>query len=157
MAHYLDLQPCDYFGRWQDVLLAVGWLEATAPFWTGPVRREFFSKLVDLLAEPWQPAISAGHHRCGLCRFTGGPAALCFEGRSVQLGVTNLFVPGEDRVYVAPSLIAHYMDAHGYGPPPAFVRAVLACPEMGTLAYLEALKARGMNPADALKARPARG
>ncbi len=38
-------------------------------------------------------------------------------------------------VYVAPSTIVHYIDAHGYAPPPAFCHAVFTCPPMRTMEY----------------------
>ena len=40
MAHYDDLAPCTYFGRWEHVLLAIGWLEAGRPYRKGSVERE---------------------------------------------------------------------------------------------------------------------
>jgi hypothetical protein len=35
--------------------------------------------------------------------------------------------------------MAHYIDAHEYCPPEEFQKAVLACPEMKSLAYMQAL------------------
>ncbi|HKV77945.1 MAG TPA: hypothetical protein VJP02_07395 [Candidatus Sulfotelmatobacter sp.] len=43
MAYYADLSPCDYFGRWQEVLIAVGWLEPGHSFARGKVSKEFFA------------------------------------------------------------------------------------------------------------------
>ena len=54
-----------------------------------------------------------------------------------------LFVPGETCLYAAPSLVAHYVDAHEYRPPEAFLRAVRACPPMKSMAYLKAIRAFG--------------
>jgi hypothetical protein len=56
------------------------------------------------------------------------------------VGCTNLFVPGDGVVYVAPSMIVHYLDAHRYQPPAAFLAAVDACPPMGSAAYHDALR-----------------
>ncbi|WP_437669808.1 hypothetical protein [Sorangium sp. So ce131] len=144
MAYYADLSPCDYFGRWQDVLRAVGWLEPGHPFATGPVPEELFGALVRLLSEPWQPVAAGGSQRCPYCRFTGGPRELRYEGTAIRVGANNLFVPASDGVHVAPSLIAHYIDAHDYRPPPAFQQAVLRCPEMRSIAYLKEIRARGL-------------
>jgi hypothetical protein len=55
-----------------------------------------------------------------------------------KLGVVNLFVPGRACVYVAPSLIAHYIQAHRYSPPKEFVEAVLRCPETHSEEYVHA-------------------
>ncbi len=144
MAYYPDLSPCDYFGRWQDVLRAVGWLDPEHPFATGSSSRSFFGALVRLLSDPWQPAAAGGRQPCPYCRFTGGPTELRFDDVTVRVGANNLFIPGDDDVYVAPSLIAHYVDAHDYCPPPVFQRAVLNCPEMRSFAYLKAMKKRGV-------------
>jgi hypothetical protein len=46
----------------------------------------------------------------------------------VYFGASNLFIPGKGCAYVAPSMIAHYIDKHRYEPPPEFWRAVLDCP-----------------------------
>lgn len=55
------------------------------------------------------------------------------------MGTSNLFVPAEGFLYVAPSLILHYMDAHDYSPPVDFQRAVMACPAMRSMEYLKAV------------------
>lgn len=59
---------------------------------------------------------------------------------TISMGSTNLFVPGAAALYVAPSLILHYMDAHEYAPPAAFCQAVLQCPPMRSMAYLRAIR-----------------
>jgi len=129
MTYFADLAPNTYFGRWQDVLVSVGWLDAVHEPRRGGVSEEFFRALVLLLVEPWQPVVFAGHGVCERCRFSGGPSKLVFEGNTIMLGSNNLFVPADDhRVFVAPSLIAHYIDAHEYAPPDEFQRAVVACP-----------------------------
>lgn len=130
MAWYEDLTPCDYYGQ-QCVpcLRAVGWLERGHPFATGRVAAEVYARLVELLKEPWQPGIFMGFHRCDLCLYEG------------PTGQRNLFVPAGGFAFVAPELIAHYMNAHGYRPPDEFCEAILACPEMRSVAYLKALLA----------------
>jgi len=60
------------------------------------------------------------------------------------LGFSNVFVPGEGRLYVAPSLILHYIAEHGYAPPQEFQAAVLACPPMGSAEYLAAVAEFGV-------------
>jgi hypothetical protein len=124
-THFADLSPNSYFGPWEDVLISIGWLDGTQDYVRGVVSHEFFRALVRLLDDPWQPAVFAGRAPCPLCQFSGGPAALSFEGSR-------------------PSLVAHYIDAHGYVPPQEFQRAVLACPPMGSLEYRKALLERGI-------------
>ncbi len=143
MAYYKDLEPCDYFGPLER-LKAVGWLDQEHPYSTGPVSRQFFRRLAGLLVEPWQPFALAGVENCCLCRFTGGPAEIHFEGTDVSVGSSCIFVPTEDTVYVAPSMVIHYVDAHNYCPPGEFQEAVAKCPEMRTMSYLRLIKKHGV-------------
>jgi hypothetical protein len=122
-------------------LRAVGWLERGHDYARGEVSDELMAALIHLLADPWQPFVYAGVHRCSFCRFTGGPGSVGFGSVTASVGNTNLFVPGKDVVYVPP-LIAHYMDAHDYAPPEQFQQAVLACPAMRSLTYLKAIRER---------------
>ena len=144
MAYYADLDACDYFGRWENILIAVGWHEPGHLFATGPVSKDFFAKLVRMLSNPWEPVAVAGRQRCPFWRFTGGPHELCFEGDTISLGSSNLFVPCNEGVFVAPSLIAHYVDAHEYYPPRHFQEAVMKCAEMKTVPYLREMKSKGL-------------
>jgi hypothetical protein len=64
-------------------------------------------------------------------------------GLQIAMGANDLYVPGQGVVFVAPSLIAHYIDAHEYAPPAAFQDAVEACPPMRSVAYLRALLKNG--------------
>jgi hypothetical protein len=61
----------------------------------------------------------------------------------IHFGAHNLYVPAEGCVYVAPSMIAHYVDVHSYEPPAVFWGAVMNCPEMGSETYRQALIANG--------------
>lgn len=145
MSHFDDLSPNSYFGRWEDVLISVGWLDGSADYPHGAVSLDFFRALVRLLLDPWQPGVFAGRAPCSLCQFSDGPGTLTFEGNRIQLGSANLFVPSpQGKVFVAPSLVAHYIDAHGYAPPEEFQKAVLECPPMGSLPYRKALLERGL-------------
>ena len=55
------------------------------------------------------------------------------------IGFKNVFVPGDAKIYVAPELILHYIDQHGYAPPAEFQQAVLDCPTMRSVPYLQAI------------------
>jgi hypothetical protein len=63
------------------------------------------------------------------------------------MGSANVFVPGEACVYVAPSLILHYIDTHAYAPPDVFWEAVRACPPMRSMAYLKLVHTLGLRRA----------
>jgi hypothetical protein len=126
-----DLSPCTYFPV--DVkLVSVGWLERGKPYTTGEVDRAVYDALVEMVKNPWQGLACGGFHECDLCQFAG-------EAR----GCANLFVPADGVLYVAPQLITHYINAHGYVPPAIFSRAVLACPPMRSMAYLKAVRDAG--------------
>lgn len=60
-----------------------------------------------------------------------------------HFGISNLFLPGKNCIFLAPSMIVHYIDRHKYEPPAEFWQAVLDCPEMRSDAYKQALLANG--------------
>ena len=141
MAHYADLTPCDYFTPDHDgKLIAVGWLAHGQDYLKGDVSLELFARLHQLLVNPWQPFVAMGAHACDFYRFSSGPSQLTLDNVTVQLGASNLFIPADDRLFVAPSLILHYIDAYEYSPPAEFCEAVMACPEMRSMNYLKLIR-----------------
>jgi hypothetical protein len=149
MTWYRDLDPCDYFGEsFAHRLKAIGWLFPGKPIPTGEVSEAFFEKLCQLLQNPWNPVSCLGFHDCAFCRFTGAHMAMTFtRGRNTYQirgsSTRSLFVPGNEVLYVAPELIAHYIDVHGYCPPEEFREAAMACPERRSAKYLQAIFANG--------------
>ena len=143
MTWFADLAPLTYFTRQPGSLRAIGWLNANHGYAKGPVAEEDFARLCELLVDPWEPGGFTGSHACDLCRFTSGPTNVHFRKSSVSVGHANLFLPAGDVLFVAPSLVVHYIDAHEYQPPPVFWEAVRACPPMRSLAYKKALLAAG--------------
>lgn len=146
--HYPDLTPISEIpSEGSPKLLAVGWLEPGHEFPCGEVGNEFVSKLVDLLVNPWQPAVVMGRHKCGFCRFSGGPCSFRLANSAtsseIRIGVSNLWLPANGFLFVAPSLIVHYIDSHGYLPPAEFQKAVIACPPMRSMEYLKAILKNG--------------
>ena len=125
-------------------LKAIGWLSLDHPFANGLVTEEFFRKLCQILSNHWNPGpCPAGFHRCEFCRFTGNGSA-SFEGYEVvSWSKSELYVPGDGCIYIAPQSIAHYIDAHGYRPPYEFIDAVLNCPPMRSVPYMKAILANG--------------
>jgi len=133
MSWYADLAPCDYFGHEHaGNLRSVGWLERGQPFRQEAIEAEVFKRLQELLKDTWSPIVSPGAHACDLCRFDPEAHGSC-----------NLFVPGDGFLYVCPALICHYINAHGYAPPAEFCRSVLACPDMRSMEYRQAILANG--------------
>lgn len=132
MAWYEDLSPIDYFGsEASNHLRAVGWLAKDHPYPVGETARETFERLRELLKDPWQPCVGAGWHECELCQFDG------------QKGSSNLFVPGDGVLYVAPELITHYINSHRYVPPSEFLDAIVRCPDMRSMDYKKAILENG--------------
>ena len=132
MTCYRDLDPINYFPIGDNVpLQAVGWLGKEFEFQTGRVSQQFFEKLSELAENPWQPFIAAGFHTCELCQFS------FFEHTS--RGTSNLFIPLNGVIYVMPSLILHYINAHYYLPPEKFIEAVIQCPAMKSMEYKKLL------------------
>ena len=151
-------------------LRAVGWLGYGHPFSLGEPSQDFFEQLCVLLLDPWDPHHFRGYHECELCpgewdippgpdpgagidpfersmRIHGlrkvrppKPERIRVRDQEVNMGLLNLWVPGDGCVYVAPSLIAHYIQAHRYSPPQEFVEAVLRCPEAQSQEHRDALR-----------------
>jgi len=139
MAHYPDLSACRYFSiDNEDKLIAVGWLDPDFEFTRGDVDPDVVAALCSFCVNPWEPAALMGCHDCGYCRFTTGMRTFTYN-HTVMLGSSNLFIPADGFLFVAPSLILHYIDAHGYAPPREFCEAVVKCPPMRSMDYLKAI------------------
>ena len=124
MTALRHLSPCEYLPVFADHILAVGWLDKSSTFGTGPTPESVFQRLQLFAQNPWQPFAAAGFHRCELCQFVGE-----------QVGKANIYIPFEGNIFVAPELILHYINAHYYQPPPIFCDAVMACPSMDSVEY----------------------
>jgi hypothetical protein len=122
----------------------IGYLARRHPYTKGTPSEAFFDRLVGLVDHPI--AVSSGYHTCdlGWCglrlKLLPPQPTLRYKSRVVGLGDTDIFVPGDDVVYCAPSLILHYIRRHRYGPPLRFVEAVLNCPEPRSKEYYAAIK-----------------
>jgi SseB protein N-terminal domain len=112
-----DLSPMpDATHRSTSKAIAVGWLEFGQPFSTGPIPFEFQQKLRELCMRPVRR--TRGFHICTFCK-----------NDEVQ-GNGEIDVPCPNAaVFIAPSLISHYADMHGYQPPRQFVEAVMTLVE----------------------------
>jgi len=146
MSWFDDLSPCDYFGAEHAATCkAVGWLEDGREFRRGRADGRFVHKLVLLFGETNPLEKSTDPHYCSLCAFSRGPSEFhLFQSPgmpSVPMGNRNLFVPGGGFLYIAPSLVLHYIDAHQYLPPDEFIKAVLECPPTRSQEYQKAVQA----------------
>jgi hypothetical protein len=111
--------------------IPIGWLHPDHEFSRGEVAPEFVARLKEF-ARLWGESIDAlgwgaagGYHTCEFC----GKAS----------GSGTFGVPAGDRIFDAPEMIAHYVEAHNYAPPAEFVAAVMATPLPGTPEYAAAV------------------
>ena len=136
----LDRRTPSAFG---EAVRAVGWLAHAHEYPRGPTSTEFVSALRTLRNSwgaifqilPWWPAFM-GMHRCELCQ------------DHVDTG--DIAVPFVDVLFVAPTMVVHYVEAHKYLPPSDFVRAVVACPDVSTPRYAAAIASIASRGAAAL-------
>jgi hypothetical protein len=141
--HYADMTLCRYASdclnaaAWSVPLRAVGWLEHPHPF-TVEAQPPGLAQRLTLLIEQTSQHLPherfRGFHLCSLCE----AREQRFESPWSQV---NVIVPGACEVFAAPGTIVHYIEVHGYTPPAAFVTAVMECPDVGSPAYFEALRA----------------
>jgi hypothetical protein len=126
--YFADLSPCRYYG------LSVGWLEKGHDFPRGTVlpgrgdRSRFLERLLERCRHP---AIRrGGAHWCEFCPSLEVAQAACTretsDGEPVWIGSGAIRVnPRRGISFVAPLLVYHYIQAHGYLPPEGFIEAVM--------------------------------
>lgn len=118
MAWFPDLAP--FTGLPGRDLVAVGWLQKGKPYPKAKrVDQELANRLINGAFREPRLRTQRREHRCDLCR----------RNAIARFGRGELFVVTSDRVFVAPELLVHYVQAHGYQPPKAFVAAVKDAPD----------------------------
>lgn len=130
MTFIADLTPYDYYPGAPEAL-AVGWLDESEHFASGTCPPDVRNRLRELSAAPVR--LMRGIHYCQFCERTAAPPNLLraeinlFEPLDVAFGNGEIWITATDGTnYAAPALIAHYVDAHAYLPPTAFVEALRA-------------------------------
>ena len=121
MTWFEDLTPYEYLradgGLTSIPTLNIGWLERGQSYPTGAVTPAFVQRLGQLVAHASTRG-TRGLHLCDLC-----PTA---DEESSAKGSAEIRAVGLDGTrYAAPTLVHHYVTAHGYQPPLAFVDAVM--------------------------------
>ena len=103
--------------------LNVGWLDEQYPFPQGEVAAEFITRLFSWCERPTN--LYRGHHTCQFCRRQAAVRSACDIVLPNGNGEIHVFA-SNDVVFVAPTLIGHYVAAHQYLPPPEFILAINA-------------------------------
>lgn len=124
--YFEDLTIYEYFNEFiNSQTLNVGWLDAKHSFKREQSSSDFLDKLFQMCLYSLNK--SRGYHQCPFC--TKSPWGLKVErrGQKAILGGAEIRVKGlNDKIYAAPDLIYHYVEAHNYSPPEEFIKAVLA-------------------------------
>ena len=128
MAYFEDLTPYIYNQTEADErILNIGWLSQENSFPTGKVDKATLHELAKLVEKPLN--LFRGFHDCEFC-----PPRIYeavegqFVGRTIRdcpNGSGEIRVKGKSGlIYVAPTLITHYIETHHYLPPDEFLNAV---------------------------------
>ena len=91
---------------------SIGWLDRSQPMPTGHIEARHLETIRHFAASPVH--LTRGIHRCDFCR-----------GSSVADGNGEVWlnVPGGP-IYVAPTLLCHYVEVHNYLPPAEFLQVL---------------------------------
>ncbi len=122
----------------------VGYLARGYQYPHGEVRDECFDRLVKLVMVrliQW-----FGFHTCDLDPCSSGQSQpkLYYQGQVIpDKCSTDILVPAENLVYMAPALILHYIRCHKYLPPACFLEAAMGCAEPGSDEYIAAINKVG--------------
>jgi hypothetical protein len=96
----------------------VGWLDADHAFDRRTIPEDVLLRLRWLASER-RVAQTRGFHVCPFC-----PAPPLDED-AYRTGSAEIWVPdGQHGYFAAPTLVVHYVAAHGYAPPHEFVKAI---------------------------------
>ncbi len=106
-------------------MLNVGWLSQGRDFPVGGELPLEFTDRLARLARRHPVNRMRGWQSCPFCE-EAYPVEIDVDEEQLPVGDAEIHVSGPGgRVYVAPTLVVHYVAAHGYRPPDEFVMAVL--------------------------------
>lgn len=120
-----DLTPYAYTQEHLPVdgssMLNFGWLDSSHEYPSGHVAPAIVECLLRLAARYTNG--TRGFHRCPFCA-ERGQILMLLGDETVYLGSAEIHVTAGDTTYVAPSLVPHYVQVHGYLPPAEVLRAL---------------------------------
>ena len=102
-------------------MLNFGWLDSDHEYPKGQVAPAIVECMLRLAAEYVNG--TRGYHRCPFCA-ERGQISMLLGAETVYLGSAEIHVTVDDTTYVAPSLVPHYVQDHGYLPPAEVLRAL---------------------------------
>jgi hypothetical protein len=118
MSYFADMTPHTYTRTGLSSALNIGWLDASFPFAQGDVPPTVLRTLQNLCDKPLH--LHRGFHECQFCPRAPSTKEVTCRGNG------QIRIEGEGGViFVAPTMIYHYVSAHHYLPPAAFIAAVL--------------------------------
>jgi len=121
MMFFEDLSPYSYSPSTVP-MVNVGWLGRGYTFEEGVPDTDLVAALKRLAINP--PNLMRGLHDCEFCDVES-PIVVEYPDVTIYLGSGEIHVRSKSGVvYAAPTLIAHYVEAHSYLPPASFVDAV---------------------------------
>jgi len=131
MAYYEDMSPHEYSTN-EPNTYNIGWIEAKFGFPQGDVPEGFVEEL-QRLCRTKAEHFYKGSHTCDVCPESA--TKIPIPGRPLSYGWRTVpetqgngeirLYDAEGRILVAPVLIQHYVEVHGYKPPDNFIEAVM--------------------------------
>jgi len=122
---------------------SVGYLAQGYDYPQDDVAEEVFDRLVDLVILHIKLHIQhwMGYHTCDLQPCGLNQPEPPYHGFVIPRRCrSDLVVPDNGVLYLAPTLIMHYIRCHHYLPPACFLEAVVKCPEPGSQEYCAAVE-----------------
>jgi len=104
--------------------LCVGWLDSEYAFPTGVVDPVIAARISKLCDKPIN--LMRGYQYCSFCIAASRQRGCMPKIVAMPHGNGEIHVQGIGRVYVSPTLVAHYITEHAYLPPAEFLEAIRA-------------------------------
>ena len=128
--HFDDLTAYRYYLPFELLEVRnIGWLDASHPYSIGEISNNFVSKMHEIICARRSDFdahvnVIRGIHPCNLC------GEECIEipctNSKVLLGMSEIWIPTSNGYFASPSMVLHYIEAHGYAPPGVFIGAAMA-------------------------------
>ena len=162
MTYYKDLTFFQYTqsdwvfeNNFPYILLNVGWLDKSQFYmqedFDNTIKKKLLWSIFNYCANPVN--LTIGHHTCNLCPNEYGRILnVQKKEKDINLGNGEIFVKGiNNLVYVAPTLIYHYVEIHNYKPPEEFINAVLANSTIEDFLFFKDMETRAQYNQDKFK------